>query len=147
MDPALTYDSQISMANLILLLFSALLALLCSVDAKDDQIRLYQFASDVCDGNPLGGNLDLKQNECVNINARSFKPRIDDKRKKWVDDVNNGAIECMLVVYSTPNCPREDTLTSIMLPKEIDRCVTHSSPYTVRSAKFACGQFFHVGEK
>jgi hypothetical protein len=135
------------MANLILLLLTALLALFCSVDAKDDQIRLYQFASDNCDGNPVGGNLDLKQDACVNINARSFKPRIDDKRKKWVDDINHGAVECMLVVYSTPNCPTQDQLASMMLPEQIDRCVTHASPSTVRSAKFVCGRFFHVGDK
>jgi hypothetical protein len=133
------------MANLVLLLFSALLALFCGVQAED-QIRLYQFAGDNCDGNPQLGNMDLKLGGCVNINARSFKPRLDTKRKDWFDDVNNGVHECQMIVYGTPNCHDKDAVDTIPIPARIDRCVTHSSPYTVRSAKFICGQLVHIGD-
>jgi hypothetical protein len=128
------------MANLILLLLGALLALFCGVHAED-QIRLYQFASDDCDSNPVLGNLDLKLGACVNIDARSFKPRLDTKRKDWFDNVNGGFQDCQMIVYGKHNCHNQDSIDMIPLPAKMDQCITHKSPYTVRSAMFHCGKW------
>jgi hypothetical protein len=134
------------MARVVTIVLCALLALFCGVHAKskEDQIRLYQFVTDLCDGNPLGSNIDLKRNNCVNINARSIKPRIDEKRKKWVDDVNHGVVECGLYVYDVPNCPADQAVAMMTLPGEIDQCFTHGSPSTFRSVKFTCGQAIEI---
>jgi hypothetical protein len=137
------------MTRLVPLLLSALLSTFTSgVDAKSkgDQVRVYQFTSDFCDGAPKGANVDIKRGECVNIAGRSIKPRVDEKRRKWIDQVNHGSVECALFIYETPNC--EDGEQSVMyLPKGIDDCYTSPSAYTLNSLKFVCDKTITVSQK
>ncbi|KAH7379420.1 hypothetical protein DE146DRAFT_682525 [Phaeosphaeria sp. MPI-PUGE-AT-0046c] len=77
------------MTLLVPLILGTLLSTLASgVDAKSktDQIRVYQFISDDCDGSPHGANVDIKRNECVDLGSRSVKPRLDERRMKWIED-------------------------------------------------------------
>jgi hypothetical protein len=134
---------NLTMVRLAPFVLSALLsALATSVDAKSkgDQIRAYQWTSDNCNDMPKGGNVDIKRNECVNIDARSFKPTIDQKRKKWLDDINKGHLQCALVVYDRPNCPNatHEADSMMLLPKEIDECYTTPDTYSIGSVKFFC---------
>ena len=131
------------MTLLVPLFLSSLLSTLpSSVNAKSksDQIRLYQFVTDNCDGSPLGANVDIKLGHCVGLDARSVKPRVDEKRKKWVDDVNSGDLYCWLAIYDQAGCTgaASGSLASMLLPAEIDDCYTASSSDTIRSAKFVC---------
>jgi hypothetical protein len=130
------------MTRLAPFVLSALLSgLAISVDAKSkgDQIRVYQWTSDNCNDMPKGGNLDVKRNECVNIEGRSFRPRVDTKRKKWVDDVNDGDIQCVVAIYDAPDCPNTTLPDSMMLlPQEIDDCYTSPTGYAVGSVRFVC---------
>ncbi|KAH3957081.1 hypothetical protein HBI23_132430 [Parastagonospora nodorum] len=130
------------MTRLTPILLSALLsALTTSVGAKSkgDQVRLYQWTSDKCNDMPKGGNIDVKRNECVNIEGRSFRPKIDTKRQKWLDEVNDGNLQCALVIFDQSNCPEQDQADSIMyLPHDIDECYTSPTTYSVGSVKFLC---------
>lgn len=116
-------------------------ALTTSVNAKSkgDQIRLYQWISDKCNDMPKGGNIDVKRNECVNIEGRSFRPKIDTKRQKWLDEVNDGNLQCVLAIFDQANCPQQDQSDSMMfLPHDIDDCYTSPTTYSVGSVKFVC---------
>ena len=131
------------MTLLLPLVLGTLLATLTSgVDAKSksDQIRLYQFVTDNCNGAPLGANVDIKRDHCVSLDARSVKPRHDEKRDKWLDEVNDGHVNCWLVVYAQADCSSPDSaaLVGMSLPNEIDDCYSTSSSDTIRSAKFFC---------
>jgi hypothetical protein len=128
------------MTRLVPLLLGALLSALASgVDAKSkgDQIRMYQFTSDYCDGMPDGANIDIKREECVNVNARSIKPMFDDKRRKWFDDIGNGATNCALIVWDGPGCTN-DNEAAIDFPENIGRCYTSATHMPIRSVKFTC---------
>lgn len=152
--PHLTSDSapilhpQSTMTRLVPLLLSALLSVFASgVDAKSkgDQIRMYQFTSDYCDGMPSGANIDVKRDECVEIDARSIRPRLDEKRKKWLSDVNNGATQCALIIWDGPGCSGENE-DLMDFPQEIEHCYTAATHKPIRSVKFYCGPDFIATE-
>jgi hypothetical protein len=136
--PAL--QPQTTMTRLVLLLLGVLLSALASgVDAKSkgDQIRMYQFTSDYCDGMPDGANIDIKREECVNINARSIKPTSDKKREKWLSDINNGATSCALIVWDGPGCTK-DNEAFIEFPENVGKCYTSATHMPIRSVMFTC---------
>ncbi|KAF2027573.1 hypothetical protein EK21DRAFT_91366 [Setomelanomma holmii] len=128
--------------QITLLLLSVLLAFLAfaGVDAKSkaDQIRVYQFTGDHCVGAPKGANIDLKRNECVNVDARSVKAMLDPKRTKWLTDVNNGGHRCFLVGSHSIDCPDNDKDVVLQeIPHDMADCV-NGGPLPIRSVKFVC---------
>jgi hypothetical protein len=115
-----------------------------SVEAKSKsgQVRVYQFTSDECSGHPKGSNVDVKRDDCVSVDGRSFRPRVDKKRAGWVDQVNNsGDLQCGLYLYTQPQCYEDDLWDVMALPAEIDQCFTSPTGYAVRSVKFVCSEF------
>jgi hypothetical protein len=128
--------------TLILPIVGGLLALTSSVDAKSkkDMVHLYEFMSDGCQGNPLGGNIDLVRDECVKINARSITLEIDSKRKTWLDDVNNGLIQCAVSVYRDSGCHKSKAVATLQVPDEMGQGHCHTEEeLPVSWAKFYCG--------
>jgi hypothetical protein len=133
------------MTRLAPLILSVLLSgLFQSVDAKStkSQIRLYQFTSDECDGHPKGSNVDVKEGNstCIDVDGRSFRPRLDEKRAKWLGELQEGNIECGLKLYNQPKCNNGDLEEMIALPDEIDMCYTSPTTKAIRSVQFVCQQ-------
>jgi hypothetical protein len=129
------------MTRLVPLVLSVLLsAFVFGVDAKSkgDQIRVYQFTNDFCDGHPKGANIDAKRDHCVELDGRSIKPEIDEKRAKWLEGVNDGTLRCDLLLYEESGCPIDQHDVTLPLPVEMNLCQTSSSLYAFRSAKFTC---------
>lgn len=134
------------MTRLVLLVVGTFLALISIVHAKskEDQIRLYAFTSDYCYGPPVGANIDVKQGECHNFHygARSIRPTFNPKHSQWLNDVNNGGIQCELVTYKTLGCLEGQELEIDQLPAILSHCVYPGQPgenISVFSAKFHCG--------
>lgn len=134
------------MTRFVLPALSALLAFAAKVDAKsrEDQIRLYQFTADDCAVGPKGAQVDAKREACVQLDARSLKPAIDTKRKKWLDDMNDGDLQCALKLYENTNCDGE-AVELIMLPEGVTECHTSGSE-PIRSAKFHCANKVDITE-
>jgi hypothetical protein len=136
------------MTRLAPLILSVLLSgLFHSVDAKSKlpQIRMYQFTSDRCDGHPKGSNVDVQLGNCADVDGRSFRPRLDEKRAGWLRQLNHDYNECGLKLYTQPKC-NEDTLEDMMaLPEEIDGCYTSPTTKAVRSVRFVCQPFLIHG--
>jgi hypothetical protein len=132
------------MTRIILPILGGLLALVAGVDAKSkkDMVHLYQFTSDDCLDTPSGGNVDLERDECVKINARSLTLKIDSKRKKWLDEINQGKHMCAVTIYRDSGCmddPKDNkVVTHLLVPHEMDKCHTEEE-MPVHWAKFHCG--------
>jgi hypothetical protein len=138
------------MTRLVPLVLSALLSTFTAgVDAKskNDQVRLYEFIGDRCDEHPKGANIDIKRGECLNIDARSLKPRIDEKRSKWINEVNDGKVECALYVYEKPACEGGEHEEVLSLPEQIDKCYTSPTKYALNSVKFICDKSLKIDKR
>jgi hypothetical protein len=129
------------MTRLILPIVGGLLALASGVNAKSkkDMVHLYEFTSDGCQGNPLGGNIDLVRDECVKINARSLTLEIDSKRKGWLNDVNHGHIQCGVSLYRDSGCHYKKEVATLRVPDEMGQGHCHTEEeLPVTWAKFHC---------
>jgi hypothetical protein len=137
------------MPRLIPLLLSALLAsdVSCKKPKKSpDQIDVYQWRTEYCDGMPLGAQIDLGREECYNTdaNAQSIKPRFENQKKGWLSAVNIGALECKLLVWHDTGCEgRPDEIMD--LPGDFDKCYTKETPAMIRSVKFSCARGISEG--
>jgi hypothetical protein len=131
------------MARSIFLTLGASLALFSAqTHAKDktEGLRLYAFASDDCNGPPIGGNLDIKQEKCFNLvsgGAQSIRP-MSHKGIKWIKNVNSGAADCALISYKQFGCVDEQVLGGGKLPCDLGGCVASYDGQQTLSVLFTC---------
>lgn len=122
----------------ILVIASAVLALLSPLaQAKDkSEIRTYFFTSDDCNGPTIGGNEDIKVNQCHEIvsGANSMRPSTN-KHQDWVNQINSGKQYCWVATYKHHGCQGYPTVSE-ELPGAINDCISPDEQFL--SMVFGC---------
>ncbi|KAI4955843.1 hypothetical protein J4E91_000050 [Alternaria rosae] len=122
----------------ILVVASAVLALLSPLaQAKDkSEIRTYFFTSNDCNGPTIGGNEDIKVNQCHEIvsGANSMRPSTN-KHQDWVNQINSGKQYCWVATYKHHGCQGYPTVSE-ELPGAINDCISPDEQFL--SMVFGC---------
>lgn len=121
------------------LLLCGSLALLSTVTAKKEAIRIYVFDTNGCFGPPDGPNYDVGREKCVNVGT-AVSMKAMPLHNDWLGPVNRGEMACWAIPYKVANCPQGQELEPLPIPEKVDHCYTplKVAKDTIGSVKFAC---------